>query len=196
MTDRRELGGGRMTDKEWLTVAELSKKVGVPAETARRYIRNFKEYLKLRKDGKRYLIHKDCSKVIEKIRGLYSDGLTNKEIEEALSDSGVTMTITVKESHERMTDSVNDNVNSNVNDELKEIKKRLEKQEEFNVLLLERLEKQQQYIDERMNERDRLLINAVRESLETRQQISTTAQETASTSEETVQDKKKWWKFW
>ncbi|MER2109220.1 MAG: DUF3967 domain-containing protein, partial [Solibacillus sp.] len=58
-------------------------------------------------------------------------------------------------------------------------------QMQFNMKLLERLEKQQKYIENSIDERDKKLMLAIRESMETRRQIA---------AEE--EKKKSWWKFW
>lgn len=48
----------------------------------------------------------------------------------------------------------------------------IERQDKFNNELLERLDKQQQYIDERLGERDNALLQGVRELQETKQQLA------------------------
>lgn len=58
-------------------------------------------------------------------------------------------------------------------------------QMQFNQKLLERLEKQQSYIENSIDERDKKLMLAIKESMETRRQIA---------AEE--EKKKSWWKFW
>lgn len=58
-------------------------------------------------------------------------------------------------------------------------------QMQFNQKLLEQLEKQQNYIENSINERDKKLMLAIKESMETRSQLA---------AEE--EKKKSWWKFW
>lgn len=58
-------------------------------------------------------------------------------------------------------------------------------QMQFNQKLLERLEKQQNYIENSIDERDKKLMSAIKESMETRRQLA---------AEE--EKKKSWWKFW
>ena len=58
-------------------------------------------------------------------------------------------------------------------------------QMQFNMKLLERLEKQQKYIENSIDERDKKLMLAIRESMETKRQLA---------AEE--EKKKSWWKFW
>lgn len=66
-------------------------------------------------------------------------------------------------------------------------------QQKFNQTLLEQLEKQQEYIKNSINERDRNLMFALRETMETKKQIAAIAEEI---EKEKAQKKKSWWKFW
>lgn len=65
-------------------------------------------------------------------------------------------------------------------DEFKAFKK---EQDSFNRELLKQLQKQQDHIDNRLKERDKNLMDAINQKLETQKQL-------ASAKE------KKWWKFW
>ncbi|MFP7737973.1 DUF3967 domain-containing protein [Priestia aryabhattai] len=57
-------------------------------------------------------------------------------------------------------------------DKLDDMQKQLDKQNEFNQLLMERLEQQQKYIDEKIEKRDKQFIDAIRESQETKKLIA------------------------
>lgn len=59
----------------------------------------------------------------------------------------------------------------------------IESQEKFNRELLDRLDRQQEYIDQRLNQRDELLVTALREILDSKKQIASS-------------EKKKWFQFW
>lgn len=151
-----------MVNDAWLTVSEVSERAGIPVDTLRRYIRVHGVHLKVKKVHKKYQIHEESMNVLQTIRELYAGSKNIDEVEQALSNKGIPMTITVEtENNERMT--------VNVSDELKEIRQALEEQRNFNKLLLEQLEtqqsrmdKQQAYIDERMNERDKQLMQGIR----------------------------------
>ena len=69
------------------------------------------------------------------------------------------------------------------NDLMKEFKSFQEQQLNFNKELLQEIRSQREYIENRLEERDRLLIESMRESLEARKEIATTP-------------KKKWWPFY
>lgn len=71
--------------------------------------------------------------------------------------------------------------------EYREIIERLDKQEQFNRLLLEKLEEQQRYIDNSLNRRDEQLMLAIRQSMETQKQLAI-----AETIEK--EQSKSWWK--
>ena len=58
-----------------------------------------------------------------------------------------------------------------------------EQQHHFNQALLQEIRRQQAYIEHRLEERDRLLLQSMRETLEIRKEIVATP-------------KKKWWRFW
>ncbi|NRL58356.1 helix-turn-helix domain-containing protein, partial [Salmonella enterica subsp. enterica serovar Typhi] len=85
-----------MTDNEWMTVSEASEKLNIPVETVRRYIRSHSVHLRVKKQGKRYLLHDESMTVIQAIRGYYDRSMNADEVEEALSAQGIPMTITVK----------------------------------------------------------------------------------------------------
>lgn len=72
------------------------------------------------------------------------------------------------------------------NDLMEEFKSFRESQESFNKELLNQLKRQQEYIDGRLEERDRNLMLAIRETLEVKKQLALAEPE----------QKKKWWEFW
>ena len=57
-----------------------------------------------------------------------------------------------------------------------------EQQMNFHKELIQEIRNQQEYIEQRLEQRDRLLIQSLRETLEVRKEIVTA--------------KKKWWQFW
>jgi DNA-binding transcriptional MerR regulator len=161
-----------MTDNEWMTVSEASEKVNIPVETLRRYLRHHNVHLKVKKLSKKYYIHNDSMTVIEEIRRLYAEGKNIEEVEESLSASGVTMTLTVKnDDDETMT--------VHVADELKSIKEQLEQQKQFNQALLEKLEEQNGRMERYIENRDREVMTKLNQIQASHQALL----ETASTQE-------------
>ena len=74
-----------------------------------------------------------------------------------------------------------------------ELLERFEKLEEFNKVLIDQLKKQQEIIDHSLKERDRALIEALKESMEHQKLIATSVQEE---KEKETAAKKQWWEFW
>lgn len=66
-------------------------------------------------------------------------------------------------------------------------------QQEFNRQLIEQLQKQQEYIKNSIDERDKKLMAAIKESMEMRRQLAV-----AEEKNENIKKlkKSKWWKFW
>lgn len=152
-----------MTDNEWMTVSEVSEKVNIPVETIRRYIRSHSVHLKVKKLGKKYYIHESSLTVIEQIRALYDRGKNVDEVEGNLSASGIPMTITVKNDDD-------ESMTVHVADELKGIKKELQEQRQFNQTLLEKLEQQHVYYQQKFEELkyDREFVSSLRQSMQQR----------------------------
>ena len=66
---------------------------------------------------------------------------------------------------------------------MEEFKSFQEQQLNFNKELIQEIRSQREYIENRLEERDRLLIESMRTTLEVRKEIAAT-------------QKKKWWQFW
>lgn len=69
-------------------------------------------------------------------------------------------------------DRSNDEVISKLMNYIEQQEERFEKQEQFNRTLLERLDQQQKYIEERLNHRDETLLQSLREVQETKKLIA------------------------
>lgn len=82
-------------------------------------------------------------------------------------------------------DTDNQRYISRYDDLVNEFKEFRESQNEFNKELLNQLQKQQEYIDSRLEERDQKLMLSLKETLETKKQLALANSQ-----------KKKWWKFW
>lgn len=161
--------------EEWLPVIEVEKQTGIPDATIRRYIRNHGHHLQIKKRGKSYLIASESLSVIKKIRELYDKGKQSEGVEETLSQMNMPMTITVTDDEKEVT--------VNTGQVLIQLQKDMNEQKKFNQLLLERLDQQQEYIDNKLEERNQELTKSLRTLLEVKKQIAASAQ-------------KKWWQFW
>lgn len=165
--------------EEWLSISDVVNRTGIPENTVRRYVRNHKMFLKMKKGQRNsYWLHECDLHRIGEIRKLYEDGLSVEEVNEWLKDKGV-MTITVKD------EDGGDVVLSEVVNQLRESMK---KQEEFNKLLLQKLDEQNQYIHEKLEQRDKMLLESMKESMEFRKEVAISEKESAA--------KRRWWEFW
>jgi DNA-binding transcriptional MerR regulator len=158
-----------VVEDNWLSVSDVSEKVGIPVETIRRYIRSHGVHLKVKKVHKRYVVHNDSVTVIKQIRELYADGKNVDEVEQTLSNRGIPMTVTVKMDNDySMTVSVADEL-KRMNERLEEQQNFNKQQSEFNRLLIEKLENQERYIKDSLEKRDQVLIESLRESAAARE---------------------------
>lgn len=95
-------------EKSWLTVTELSERIGIPDATLRRYIRHHGHYLKLRKRHKSYLVADESVEMLIKIREAYASGSNIEGVEDTLYASGAPtiVTVTADDSGDRATVNV------------------------------------------------------------------------------------------
>jgi|SRR5690606_14595421 len=108
------------------------------------------------------------------------------------SKSGITLDEAIRnivsiEQHNSYTNDI-DNADTPNNSDIKELKELVYKQNELIKGLAARLDEQQQYIDKRLEERDRLLMQTMKETLEAKKQIAST-----EAAEEKEENKKGFW---
>jgi DNA-binding transcriptional MerR regulator len=82
-------------EEEWLSISEVEKSTGIPDRTIRRYVAQHGHHLNTRKIHRNYLIARNAVAILTTIRDQYKHGRNSDQIEAALSESGVPMTITV-----------------------------------------------------------------------------------------------------
>ncbi|WP_394192039.1 DUF3967 domain-containing protein [Paenisporosarcina quisquiliarum] len=172
-------------DNEWLTVLAVEKQTEIPNATIRRYIRNHGHHLNIRKKGKSYTIAPESIPIVLNIRKQYDDGKSLEQVEETLFQTGNPVTITVNADDKLMT--------VNVGEALQDMKKAMNEQNKIIQSLVEHMHKQQEYIDTKLEERDRKLMAAIRENQESRKQVAVTDHEHEKT---TFDNDKKWYEFW
>lgn len=159
-------------EKQWFSVAEVESQTGIPNQTIRRYINNHGVYLNPKKRGKGYFLSEESVKVIQEIRKLYDEGMTAQLVNDTLQERNIPMVITVSEGEQTM--------NIQVGEALSSMKKSIDEQNEVIRSLAEQMKKQQEYIDNRLEERDQRLISAIRESQDARREIAAEKEEKKS----------------
>lgn len=166
---------------EWLTVLAIEKQTNIPNATVRRYIRNHGHYLNIRKKGKIYLLSSESIVIVLKIRELYDSGMSQDQVEEVLGKMGNPVTITVTENDKQMT--------VDVGETLIELREAMNEQNKIIQSLADQLQKQQEYISTKLEERDRTLMAAIREKQESQKQIAVAELKKEKTD-------KQWYQFW
>ncbi|TCP18023.1 hypothetical protein EV207_1732 [Scopulibacillus darangshiensis] len=145
---------------KWLTVLEIEEQTHIPNATIRRYMRHHGHHLNIRKKGKAYQVAQESIEIVQKIRKLYDKGKSTEQVEEGLVSMGTPVTITVPNDDQMVTVNVGEAFQS-LKNEIEDLK---ENHHEQMTMLLDRLDKQQQYIDQKMVERDQKLTDVLRET--------------------------------
>lgn len=168
-------------DIEWLTVLDVEKQTRIPNATIRRYIRNHGHHLNIKKKGKSYSIASESTQIMLNIRQLYEDGKNLEQVEDALIEAGIPVTITVTEDDKQMT--------VNIGEALQDMQKAMNEQTKIIQSLVEQIKKQQEYIEER----DKRLISGIKENEESIKQVAAANHEEKNLYPD---QQKKWYEFW
>lgn len=155
---------------EWMTVLEIEKATKIPNASVRRYIRHHGHHLNIRKKGKSYQIARESIEIMEKIRRIYEDGKTTDQVEESLINMG-NHPITIDVTDDEQTVAVDaGEALQELRNEIKDLKQ--SHHDQMNELI-NRLDKQQEYIDYKLEERDHKLTQALNEDIKSKQEAAT-----------------------
>jgi hypothetical protein len=170
--------------QEWIAVSELVKTLGTSENTIKRYIRRHESFLSVKQGNRgKYYVHQESVKALKYIKKLYNENLNEDEVNQHLKASGMAMVITVPTEDEQIVNML-DTMNK-WNERFEQLERINQKQSEELAELKLLLQKQTEYLDQRMSERDQILMATAREIQNTKKQISSTEQK-----------KRKWWEFW
>lgn len=148
--------------KEWLTINELAEKTGIPDSTIRRYIAKFSDFFVV-KGGTRSKRYEDTAvKVLQRIKDLYDKGYETEQTHNALLKD---FPLIADDDAPEETTNLPALATS---DDVAEIKQMLKAQQEFSNRLLDRLAKQEEYIKDSLERRDRELLQSITESMNAR----------------------------
>ena len=73
--------------RTWLPVSEVSRTLEVPDRRLRRYLDRHAEFVRSRRTGRKHLIASDAIPTLIRIRDLYDEGATARDIDTALADT-------------------------------------------------------------------------------------------------------------
>jgi len=147
---------------EWYTVNQVAKETEIPAETVRRYVRQYKNFLMVNRGERRsYLIHKTSIDAIKRIRYLLDHGHQQEQIKDILQQ---TETITIQSDDEQMKENML-SIPDLHKSMLKQIKK-LTEQTEQQIQMIDDLTKRLDQQRENIKKRDEQLMNALNKIME------------------------------
>lgn len=161
----------KMSEDGWFTLTDISKKLDIPYNSLARYVSRHFQHIKTKRKHAVIYVHVDSFDTLKMIQGLYGKRYTQKTVDQELLGRGIPITVEIEDENRIQTLSV---TLQGMKTELEALRKRWEQQEKFNQELLIGLEKQQQYIDERLEKRDRLLMESLKESMDARREIAAT----------------------
>ncbi|HLR73524.1 MAG TPA: MerR family transcriptional regulator [Pseudogracilibacillus sp.] len=138
--------------EEWLSVAQLSKTLGIPETTARRYLNNFVEYFRWEQVGRGKKYHPTSLEILQRIAVLYDTDRETKEIKKILADE---YAFVVEDENKK--GSTNQPPTYDVPGQLEEFQ---QKQEAFNKQLIEQLHEQQEYIKKLLKRQETVIEEA------------------------------------
>lgn len=145
----------------------MADRIGVNANTLRRWLIQYENFLVIRKDRKMKYIHEKSTDTLLLIKGFYEEFKKEHEIIELLvANPTVIRTMEGEEIPNEETIEESTDTELTILDEVAELKAMMNKQMEFNKQLSEQLHKQQQYIETKLEERDRVLMESLRQSQE------------------------------
>lgn len=171
-------------DNEWLTVLDIEKQIKIPNATIRRYIRNHGHHLNIKKKGKSYFLASESIPIVLDIRKQYDEGKSQEQVEENFIQKGNPVTITVNADDKQMT--------VNVGEALQDMKNAMHEQNKIIEILVEQIKRQQEYIDTKLEERDQILIAAIRANQESQKEVGAEVRQKKGIST----GNKKWYRFW
>lgn len=180
---------------------DVTEAVGVPKTTVNDWINDFAPFIPKVRNGRTTYYKPEAVNVLLRVKALREKGYDKSQISMELSrmfaidadevenkieksegrsdqasnrDALLTVMQTMGKVMERMTE---------LEREVKEAKEKQVEQQMINSELLEQLNEQRKIMDERLNERDMNLVNAIKEIQEVKKQVAAAKE-------------KKWWNFW
>ena len=168
-----------------MSLKQVSDLLGIHENTIKGYMLKHPEFVRFDKEHNRYRIHVEAIEVLKTIRKLYGDGMKREGVDEYLRGSGVPVTITVanpedgkdlisiNESMEEMKNILQVVIQKNEADKQELIQKAEADKKELKEAFLQKLEEAEKKADEierERVERERLLLQEMKESKQLHQQ--------------------------
>lgn len=149
--------------QEWLTINELSDKTGIADSTIRRYVAKFSDFFVVKGGARSKRYEETAIKILIRIKELYEKGLETEQVYKNLEkDFPLVLDGDAPEEQTTLLPALA------TSDDISEIKEMLKAQQEFSNRLLDRLSKQEEYIKDSIDRRDRELMQALKDSMSER----------------------------
>src|SRR5690625_4199769 len=153
---------------KWYTVNQVAEKTGIPAETVRRYVRQYKDYLLTNRGERRsYLIHETSIEAIERIRYLLDHGHQRQQIENTLQQTETTIIQTDNEDMKNYLQTLPE-LHKTMIEQVEQLNEKSDKQEQIIQSLVEQLHQQEQ----RIIERDEHIMKLMNELIEDKKRLA------------------------
>lgn len=166
-----------------LTVKQVANIIEETPNVVRNWIKELKMYIPIKKNASGYnVFDQEALEVMKEIKRMHRErNYSIKQIEHYFATGGKGYTPIPEKSVE---DEFNETL-QDIQNRLNTLQEDNKQQLEFNQALLKKLDDQQKYIENRLEERDELLLRGIRG-----------LQETKSLEAAAEEEKKTWWKFW
>lgn len=140
-----------------LTVKEVANLIDETPNVVRNWMKELKPYIPLKKNESGYnVFDEQALEIMKQIKDLHRNrNFSIKQIEHYFATDGETYIIEPEK-----------DLGEKLAEELNEIKSQLQQQQEFNKLLIDRLDKQNDYIHNVLVQRDQKLLESIREMQE------------------------------
>lgn len=151
-------------DTQWFTVGEIEKHTRIPERTIRRYLDIHGHHIKTKRQGRSVLIADEAVQVIRDIRGMYDAGMSSERVEEVLAQSGLPMVVEI-DGHDMAMTPVEAllGLQKSVFEAMAVMTKEISELKQEVAASREESEGIRQFIDERLDTRDRILMETLRE---------------------------------
>ena len=158
---------------KYITISEIAEQTDIPNSTCRRYLASFESFFLVKGGSRLKKYEEHAVDVLKRIKDLYENGMDTQEIHNVLANE---FPVVINGDEEELKKDEQAPVPLlATGEDIQEIKKALDEQQNFNKLLLEKLEQQHVYYEQKFEElkQDRELIGSLRESMKQRQLEST-----------------------
>ena len=156
-------------EEEYISQRQLAMRAAMAETTCRRYLSQFQEYMKYKKEGQRTLYSSDNINVLRKIADLYAKGFSENQVREKLTANFSTYYDMENEEPEETFDLVTSKerqiqateklvqVLQDLSNQKKEIEKVDQKHEKRSEELFRQLQEQQKIIEEQQKILDQVV---------------------------------------